>query len=155
MSRGRKPQDETALKLRGTYRPDRHDTDPPPIADAAEKPATLDADAADVWNALSPALTAQGLLSDLDALAFEMLCTEAARWRSLQRMLAETGGPIVMVGGIPKANPALIQLHKSRDATLGMIREFGLTPAARRGIALNSKGVPDELEKLLKSRGTG
>lgn len=132
MTAGRKPLPIETLKLRGSYRADRHRTDTPLDADAAQMPDDLPAGAAAVWEQLAPPLIANGLLTSVDVPAFTVLCTEYARWRELDALVRTTGGNIIVIAGRPQANPALREMQRSRDAVLALLSQFGMTPSARR-----------------------
>ena len=49
-------------------------------------------------------------------------------------MVVDTGGPFVVLGGLPKVNPALREAQRERDAMLVAAREFGMTPSARSNV---------------------
>lgn len=151
MKRGPKPTPIATLKLRGAYREDRHGSDVDIVAGQANAPDDLPEDAREMWQRLAPDLAANGLLKSADALAFEVLCREAARWNRLEQQVVETGGPIIMVGGVPKTNPALREAQKARDAFMIIVREFGMTPSARRNVNIEPSAERDDIEGVLRS----
>lgn len=142
---GPKPTPAEVLKLRGSYREDRHGggVELPDDTPNAGPPDDLPPDALQVWEHFSPLLLPHGLLKATDAAAFEMFVSEYARWRRLEKQTAETGGEIVVIGGVPKQNPVAKAAQQAREAAMRLAREFGMTPAARRGFGT---GVPSRTQ---------
>jgi len=132
----RKP---TALKvIQGTARPDRLRDDtlkPRPIV--GNPPRGIDPAARRLWRRLAPHLQKLGLLTELDAEMFEMLCEAWARWQHARRQLREIretirGGQGPISGDdLLKIRRAEMSFSAAEGAFKGWAREFGLSPLMR------------------------
>jgi len=110
------PPKPTALKmLQGTVQPSRMNPNEPKPAVGAEKPDTLSAKAAVLWDEYAPMLTRLGLLRETDALAFEDLCETTVRWRMLRHK---------------RDFRAAVTSDRAREHMVKLLREFGMTPSA-------------------------
>ena len=133
MTAGRKPLPIETLKLRGSYRADRHGLAIDMPAGEVVRPDLPDG-AAQMWDLLAPTLIECGLLRPVDVPLFSAFCREATRYDELCALVDSTGGPIVLVAGQPRPNPGLREAARCRDAMLAIGREFGLSPSARRAL---------------------
>lgn len=144
----------TSLKQRGTFRADRHSDDVDKTAQPVllRPPAHLNAKTKAVWRALAPKLKKHGLLTELDAISFEVLC------QSYSDTIAAAGQLtpdqlIVYVGEqkTPMANPLVGIIGKNLATLKWAIQQYGLSPAARTGIRTASVKADeaDRMEELL------
>jgi P27 family predicted phage terminase small subunit len=100
-----------------------------------EPPEGLPGDAREVWLYLAPRLHCTGLLSEVDTIAFEVLCRTVARWRAIERQIDEAGP--VMAG-----SPYLKAVAEAAAAVLRAGAAFGLDPAARVRLAAGGHQGP-------------
>ena len=142
------------LKKRGTYRKDRHsdavDSELVPCLPAP--PVHFDEDQKAVWNDIGQRLADKGLMTELDAQAFELLIGSYFGMREAQQQLSASD-LIVYVGeqGTPIANP-LVHIIANNTAMLKWcLTQFGCTPSARTGITPASHKVKsvDPMSALL------
>jgi P27 family predicted phage terminase small subunit len=133
--RGRKPV-PTHLKLvRGNpgkraIRPEPHPQQPTTVP---EPPSFLLPGAKAEWKRIAGELHRLGMLTALDVGPFAAYCQAVARMDEAERLLAESGGALTVIGarGGQMANPLL---RIARDAATAVIKigaEFGLSPSAR------------------------
>ena len=94
------------------------------------------------WRQLSRYLKENGLLTNLDEIALEMLVTAYSKWREAREKAKI--GTYKTETGYHRLNPMLKVEKMYRDQLLSMMREFGMTPSSRAGIDLV---FPDEAGK--------
>jgi len=156
--RGPAPTPTATAKKRGTYRPDRRKAEPQPTGEA-KKPAWVKGAAAKHWKALAPWLAELDLLTALDTVALGLLCDAMADYLEAGAVINEKaadGNKFVSVTdkGNEIQNPLVGVRNKAWDRVVKLLREFGMTPSARAGLAIsNAKdGEQDPLLKLMKDR---
>jgi P27 family predicted phage terminase small subunit len=139
MGRPRKP---TALKLvAGTDRADRRNgAEPEPmLLDNLAPPAHLSPRSAAVWGELAAVLRRNLLLTELDVVAFELLCDAVADYRQAR---AERGDSFVTSSH--KGSQMLDQLLVAQQAcgkrAETMMCRFGMDPVSRSRVMLNAQG---------------
>ena len=113
-------------------------------------PSWLDAKAKAAWKAIVPELEELGVLSRCDGVSLQLLCEAFAEWKNAKQMLAKSNRvrPMYNPDGSLKylqTNPYVAIAKASGDELLRLLREFGLTPAARTRIEI--KNDKDEQEK--------
>jgi len=136
MSRPRKP---TALKVvGGTARADRinaHEPEPNLLEDLAPPPH-LTARSAVVWLELAPLLRKNMVLTEMDVLAFELLCDSVADYRHAR---AERGDSLVTTSS--KGSQMLDQLLIAQQACAKraetMMGRFGMDPVSRSRVMID------------------
>ena len=145
------PKTPTAtLKTRKTFRRDRHDD----AIDVTLKPTLpnppdyFDVTAKRQWNKIGAMLRDKGLLTQLDAIAFEMLITSYMGVVNTAKQLGESGSPA--------PNP-LVGINSKMLATLKWcLTQFGCTPSARNGLKPLGPGDEsrpiDPMESLIGGR---
>lgn len=138
------------LKARGTYRRDRHsdDIDKRLVPALPAAPAHFDSAAKKTWQRIGQTFAKHGLLTELDALAFELLVTS---YQSVLDTAKQLGREelVYFVGesGAPVPNP-LVGINAKSVATLKWaLTQFGATPAARTGIKI-SNSKPETLDPM-------
>ena len=73
-----------------------------------------------------------GLFTVVDRYALGMWCASTARWQLSERMIRETGGPVIKSAeGNLVQNPWLWTANAAWEQMRKMFGEFGLTPAER------------------------
>lgn len=101
-------------------------------------PVKLSTEAKAVWKRLGKKLLTYGLISELDEVAFAVLCESYAQYLELIKK-ARKDGPLVMVNGQPIPNPYLGRADKEAAKVHKLLAEFGLTPASRSRINIASQ----------------
>lgn len=125
------------LKARGTFRKDRHNDEvdsqlPPSLPDPPEH---FTEELKAIWNAVGAKLAARGLMTDLDAQAFELLVGSYVGMRQAQDQLSDSD-LILYVGELstPVANPLVNIIGKNAAMLKWCLTQFGCTPSSRTGI---------------------
>ena len=102
------------------------------------------------WRRQIGLLERMRLLSEADGKAIELLC----RQESVRQQASES---IVKVGLLTKhpetghihANPLLRIENEATDRVIRLLREFGQTPASRRGLEADISSDLDEIESMI------
>ncbi len=131
---GRHKLSEDTKRHRGTLRADRLSNTLKISAGMPVKPAWLDAKAAGFWDIVAPQLAREGLLSELFASTFALLCQSYSMYLSAQSEIAKSGLTVRTSHGNLKPNPALAVARRERTAFLLLAKEFGLSPVARQAL---------------------
>jgi len=142
----------THLKLlSGT--PDHRDTnerEPDPVFTAPDPPDCLDADAAHHWRAIVPELCCTRLLTALDVPILTLLCRLLGQIDEAERHIA-VEGRVLSVGekGYQQISPWATIAKQNSDAVARLMRQLGMTPAARGGMKLEAPAADtSELDKI-------
>jgi P27 family predicted phage terminase small subunit len=152
-TRGRKPK-PTALKvLEGNpgKRP-LNDKEPQPEKKAPRCPSWLEPEAKKEWKRMAKTLEAIGVLTQVDKAAFAGYCQAYARWKEAEEFLSKHGTifktPSGYIQQVPQVSIAQTYLKVMKD----FCSEFGLTPASRTRIRVNTAETPtdDPMEELLR-----
>lgn len=138
--RGRKPESTNVVPLKGGDDSARFDASAKAKARKL-KPRGLDRVVAKVWDRLAPAVchpTVDRLKPHLVE-AFRMLCEAVAEYEAYREALSsgETYAVETRNGLQLKNKPEVGQRNEAFRRALTLLRDFGLTPAAERGIAAN------------------
>ncbi|WP_159944798.1 MULTISPECIES: phage terminase small subunit P27 family [unclassified Nocardiopsis] len=126
----------TKLRVLHGERPHRINTsEPQPAAGLPEPPEGLDEATRAIWDEVVAELDAMGLATRPDRHQLHAY-VEAVRLHAQASVLVQRAGPLIKDrDGDLRTNPAVrIQREASRTMLL-LAREFGLTPAARVGLA--------------------
>ena len=151
--KGRKPK-PTAIKiLEGNpgKRP-LNDKEPKPEKKAPRCPSWLEPDAKTEWKRMAKVLEGLGLLTKVDMSAFAGYCQAYARWKEAEEFLSKHGTifktPSGYVQQVPQVSIAQTYLKTMKD----FCSEFGLTPAARSRIQVDTEKseTEDPMEDILK-----
>jgi P27 family predicted phage terminase small subunit len=125
------------LKKRGTFRKDRHNdkVDSQLVPCLPAPPPHFDHDQKAVWHDIGQRLADKGLMTELDAQAFELLVGSYFGMREAQDQLSASD-LIVYVGeqGTPIANPLVHIIAKNASMLKWCLTQFGCTPSSRTGI---------------------
>ena len=151
-TRGRQPK-PTGLKiLEGNpgKRP-LNDKEPQPEKKAPRCPSWLEPEAKKEWKRMAKTLEAIGVLTQIDKAAFAGYCQAYARWKEAEEFLSKHGtifkAPSGYIQQVPQVSIAQTYLKVMKD----FCSEFGLTPAARTRIRVDTTETPtdDPMEYLL------
>ncbi|WP_029247125.1 phage terminase small subunit P27 family [Schlesneria paludicola] len=148
------------LKQRGTFRADRHsdEVDEQLGPSLPDPPPHFDAEQIELWNKIGGKLAARGLMTDLDAQAFELLIASYVGMLQAQDALA-ADDLIVYVGeqSTPMANPLVNIIAKNTAMLKWCLTQFGCTPSARTGItpAKRVEKTIDPMAALLAGTSAG
>jgi P27 family predicted phage terminase small subunit len=148
---GKKPV--ATHKAQGTFRADRHSDDvdsqleskvPPP-------PEHFDGEQRELWQKLGEKLASKGLLTELDAIAFELLVGSFVGMRKTASELDGEDLVYLTDSGAPIVNPRVGVIAKHTALLKWALREFGCTPSARTGIKVEKARQPiaDPMAQLL------
>jgi P27 family predicted phage terminase small subunit len=152
--RGRKPTPTNILKLRGTYRADRHGHDiPRPDPKPPRCPGWLDDEAKRVWKQVQPELTRLGILTCLDGQILACYCLAVAELRHATESL-NAEGRFITVGDRLKTHPAVGQQRSAWKAVKEFAALLGCEPSGRvrlKGVA-QAEEEEDELDRFARER---
>ena len=147
--RGPAPTPTATLKMRGSWRGDVRKNEPKTVSGRPRCPAWLRNDAKSAWKQIVPLLDDMGVLTKIDGNALSRYCEMWARWRSVSEFIAKHGesfpikdkqGNLVGFRSLPQARTVN---HLSGEL-LRLEQQFGLTPAARVGLAVGEKPFTDD-----------
>jgi P27 family predicted phage terminase small subunit len=125
-------------------------------------PSFLDGHAKEFWELLARGLHALGLLYQVDAGAFGAVCSAYSTWRTAAELLQERvkqHGPLaglvdVTTAGNVIQNPLVGIMNKARRDYVKFCSEFGMTPSARAGLAIDpGKAKKGKFDGLLNGPG--
>lgn len=139
MARPKKP---TSLKL-VTGNPGKRalaqgEPDPTYLEDLTP-PAHLPENVAAVWNELAPRLRAARLLTEIDTVAFELLCNSWANYRLATAMVGDEHVHVSSKGGASTSPWAIVQSMAFKQVS-ACLAKFGMSPADRARVAVNPQG---------------
>ena len=148
--RGPKPQ-PTALKILNGNPGKRPlpENEPTPKVALPRCPKRMSADGRRLWNAIGKRLENCGILTDVDAQAFELLIDAYVEYCEASAKVSQSG-PVWLEKGdskIPKFaySPYWVQMNRAGKRLHAMLREFGMTPSARSAVKSAAPIVtPDE-----------
>ena len=154
--RGPKPTPSEQLKRQGRYRADRRKDEPEPPTGNAAMPEWVGEHAQKHWEAIAPWLKESGLLTVLDTVALGLMCDAMAEYLEAGEVVeaaANTEG-VKFVATTDKGNviqhPAVGVRNKAWERVVKLLREFGMTPSARAGMAIANASADKEEDPLLK-----
>jgi P27 family predicted phage terminase small subunit len=122
--------------------------EPQPRARAPKLPDHLDEAAKREWKRLIPILRRMRVLTEADGIALAGLCQAYSTMAQTQTKVNKTGLLLVREGQI-RATPLLKIIHECSDRINILCREFGLTPAARSRLQMNSTQNPSGGDDIL------
>ena len=112
-------------------------------------PRWLSEEAKKEWRRIAPRLWRVGLLTEVDGIGLGMLCEALAQYVAAKAQLERDG----MLARSDKGNlyqhPAVGMMTSARGDVFKWAREFGMTPASRSRIALESPKEEESLADLL------
>lgn len=137
-----RPPKPTGLKLvtgnPGKRALNKQEPDPDYLEDLAP-PTRLSEAEAEVWRELATPLRKAKVLTTVDVLALEMLCIAVARYRWATAKTPPNAGVLKGENGL-MMNPWLIVQSMTFKQATGLMRDFGMTPAARSRVMIQPQG---------------
>lgn len=153
MGRGGRAKTPIGLKIaRGTVRPSDRKRTEPSAGGAPSCPSWLSAHAKVVWKRLAPILTDMKIASRADSESLAMFCDAVSDFREAIIALAKEGKVVKSATGHPMPHPYVAIKNKAAANIAKFGDRFGLSPAARASLSMETPKVPDELEKLQRDR---
>lgn len=123
-----------------------------PLAGSPEKPPWLDPEASRAWDELEALLAERRVLSRCDGPALAVLCSTWSGWRKAAEALARDGAATRTIAGGTKPSAELQAVDRLGKQLLGLLREFGLSPASRHMATPIVSIDRDPLDELLEGR---
>ena len=156
--RGPAPTPAKVLKMRGTYRADRHEAGDlvPAVTKIPRPPTYLSKGARREWRRTAARAFKLGILTELDLNALEAYSIVRDRALESEAELARDGRMIETPQG-RKRHPALITAERAWGDCRKYEALFGLSPSARRGLGMseqdpNAATDEEEWDRILGKR---
>jgi P27 family predicted phage terminase small subunit len=114
-------------------------------------PYKLNAEAKKVWKKVCDVMETAGTISKVDFFALELMCDAIVMYRKAHAQLSKEGFMIEgngRYGDYQKPHPAITVRNDAFKQILSILKEFGMTPAAR-GQRPNSDAGSDQAKKDL------
>ena len=151
MGRGRKPTPTKLKILHGNPgRKPINQNEPKPKDGLPTAPRHLSAGAKKAWKKLRPELEACGIATQVDTVAFEMLCTAYADYLEACKKVNEFGAIWIEKGEsqIPKFaySPYWSVMNREWKKIQTMLVEFGMTPSSRSKVTAVPKSGENSAE---------
>jgi P27 family predicted phage terminase small subunit len=129
--------------------------EPQPDA-GAEMPDNLSPVARQQWITVCEQLERAGLLTQVDRDALALYCETFARYREALDHLSRESCVVTSPNGYPIKNPWLTLAERAQDQMVALLREFGMTPAARSRVTVtNPRPKENKFLALLQKSGDG
>lgn len=147
MARGGHNKKPSNLKvIQGTARADRMPANEPrPTEIAAPKPpAGMDRYAKRAWVRLTPILERLGLLTESDLETFTALCHAWGRYERALRRLKQVEKRADVFDDLDTIRRAEVSVEKAESSFRLLATEFGLSPASRSRLSVETQGDEDE-----------
>ena len=114
-----------------------------PVAEIPDCPKHLKGEAKKEWIRITAELGGYQMISAVDRGALAMLCTQWGRYVEAEEMIAAAAKEVPVTHGYTTLSPnghpvhsmGLVISNKAIEVYLRLCSEFGLTPAARTGLA--------------------
>ena len=153
MSRPKKPTNLKVLEGNPGKRP-LPENEPKPAPKAPKRPSWLTGEGRKMWDRLAPKLEKVGLLTEVDGEAFAAACQSWKDYVDCQKVIKKHGRTYKYKnqGGFENETerPEVKAANKALEQFRSFCREFGLTPASRAKIEVQTdKENLDEMEDLL------
>lgn len=118
----------------------------PPLADLRPPRGLLSPRARRFWNEHAPTLASMNILTAADAAAFALLCEFwALTWAAVDELHSD-GLTLPGEKAAAKKAPAAQLARDFATATVKLLGEFGMLPAARGRMSVNVGSDPDETD---------
>ena len=98
------------------------------------------------WRIHTPLLKSYGLLTELDSVAFEMLCVNYAVFRETAEILQKEGLLTIDERKLTRKHPAITIYINFSKLFLNLLRDFGMTPSSRSRLDITV--VEDEFDPM-------
>lgn len=152
---GRPPVPSWLKELRGTLQPAHRDGEAQPEAALYIPPPRELADrphASEFWEVHLPLLVKNRMITEVDMTAFAAACLAYESW-ILAEEKVKTEGEVIKTGnGYLVLSPWATIAAGRRKEFIELLREFGLTPAARTRIKIQLLGAPGASGSLAGER---
>lgn len=112
-------------------------------------PRWLGEEARREWRRVARTLHGAGLLTEADHDALALYCETFASWRRAEGFVRKNGEVIRTAAGNVIQNPYLSIANRAKKDALVLLREFGMTPAARSRISIEGGDDEPSLAELL------
>ena len=153
--KGRKPKPTNLKILEGNpgRRPLNKNEPKPPVV-YPKPPSYLDPVAKKCWKKMGEVLARHGLLTELDTMTFELLCSTFSKYTSARRRIDEKmrkGEDLTYLNehGEVRRDPNIITEENAKKELMRLLPEFGMTPSSRSRIKIDFSEV-DEDERRWK-----
>lgn len=127
--------------------------EPVPAADAPTRPGWLLPEAKREWSRIVPELRRLGLLTKVDRAALASYCQCWARLVEAQQVLDRKGLTFETPNGYIQQRPEVAMTHKLMSLLKAFLIEFGLTPASRSRLQVESEKEEDPFAEFLARAG--
>jgi len=149
--RGPHPKPTETSKRDGTYRSDRRRGEIAPKPGSVLPPKWLSKKAKAHWSVLSVWLKENGLLTVLDKAALGLLCDAFSHYLELRNDVEQHGWIETTDKGTVYQAPRVGAMNKARSDVIKLLREFGMTPSSRAGLAIaNTEVAKDPMAELME-----
>jgi P27 family predicted phage terminase small subunit len=128
--------------------------EPEPSCEGVVKPEWLDDLGGAEWDKVAPELARLGLLTDLDVTALALYCQSVSMAIRADREV-QKGLLHKTPNGHIQPSPYVSILRGADERARRYMREFGLTPAARVGLATDKQSAADEFSQYLAEQAKG
>ena len=148
--RGFIKQPEAIARLKNTWRKDRYKnnmetTEQNYLKSIPQPPPFLNGDGLELWNTmLVELILIDGLMTNKDLPEFGILCLHYQNMIESDRILQEKGKTITDTNGKSRTRPEWNIFNDSFKNYNLLCRNFGLDPASRSNIKLQSKVIEDD-----------
>lgn len=121
---------------------------------APAAPRWLGEEARAEWRRVARRLWEVGLLTEVDVDALAVYCETFAAWKRAEAVVRSKGEVVRTSNGNLIQNPYLAIANRAKRDALLMMREFGMTPAARSRVSVEDEGerelsLADQLFQLV------
>ncbi len=124
------------LAMRGSWLADTRNDEPEPASGSPQCPKGLVAPARRHWKRVVRDLAGMRILARCDQQAIGRYCQMTVRWWELEAFLTQEGSTYTDEHGRLCEYPQAGQAVRLADQLLKLEKHFGLTPAARAGMAI-------------------
>lgn len=132
-------------------RPINH-SEPKPEAKIPNCPSWLDDVAKAEWKRVIPDLAGAGLVTTIDRSALAAYCVAFSTAKSAEEIIQREGLTFTMENGYTQQHPAVGIRNNALEMMRKFMAEFGMTPASRSKIKLETPDGEDEVEEFLSRK---
>lgn len=149
-----RPPKPTALKLlegNPGKRPINR-SEPKPASKTPNCPSWLDDVAKAEWKRVIKDLEGAGLITLIDRSALAAYCQAFSRWKHAEDIVKREGLTMATESGYVMQHPAVGIANSALELMRKFMSEFGMTPASRSKIKLETPDKEDEVEEFLSRK---
>jgi P27 family predicted phage terminase small subunit len=145
MKPGQKAKPTRIKELQGTLRPGRQRNEPDVAPGIPAKPAWLKGIGGRCWDKIAPLLADNGLLTKLDGMALSGLCDYYAIWVEAREIVHREGLTMVNAKNDTEYQHAVLGImNRAWREVMKLACQFGMTPSARAGLAIDHAKADDD-----------